>query len=77
MKVDNSSTLSYRINLKGQSSVSGHTIFVVGCTEVTNKSTGSKYKFLQVGDGWNDRIRYLNFTNADFVNSYRVIYTIY
>lgn len=77
VKADNSSTLSYRINIKGKSKPSGHTIFVVGCTEVTNKNTGKKYKFLQVGDGWNDRIRYINFSSADFVNSYGVIYDIY
>lgn len=38
VKADNRSTLSYRINIKNESSVSDHTIFVVGCTEVGGNS---------------------------------------
>ncbi len=74
--IDNnySATLSYRIYVS-DGTKSGHTVNVVGyCTA---KKSGTTSKYLIVADGWySNAPRYINYTNADFVNTYGVKYII-
>lgn len=38
----------------------GHAVLAVGYVETT------KYQYLQIADGWNDYLRYINFNGYDY-----------
>lgn len=57
---------SYGLNVNGEKS--RHCISVLGCMDAVKVSSGNKWTYIMVYDGWNGAPSYINYTYADFTD---------
>lgn len=58
--------MGYGINVNGKRS--GHAISILGYERATKVSSGKKYNYLKVYDGWNNTPAYMNYTTVDMMD---------
>lgn len=52
----------------------GHFVSILGYKEAVEISSGNKYSYLAVADGWNENVAYINFKYAKEFKDYQVAY---